>query len=753
MNVDQGLNSERGMPRRSTPVVSVIVPAYNSGLTLDLALESIFAQTFRDFEVVVIDDGSTDDTAARLARWADRVIVHRQTNHGPAHARNQGLRLSCGRLIAFLDADDVWLPRKLERQVAYFEQFPETGLSHTDAIVSSSPAAVLADMPDAVPLDTVGSAPRFQFGVLFHETHINTLTVMIRRDVLADVGTFDERREVHVEDWDLWLRIAARYPIGYVPVPLAVRRPAGAMSSAIEKTFRGQQLVIEKVAPLCGNACERHLGQPEICLHSRMHRLYSQLGYMRFWGGDAMGARHAFRQALALRPTDAGAWGYVGASWIGNRAISLIRRFRRLPEPITAGPGAEPKKRQNLVHDTAFRRARRAVTRKAHDTDHAITHATRRHSRVLFEAASPMSLAVFQPVLDRLERDARLQFWFTTCDPRWTPQAIFGGNGHRRIIPASRSSWMNFDAYINTDFWNTSWPRRSARRVHLFHGVAGKYDLDAPVGVAPVLAAYDCLMFPNRDRLSRYVEAGLVDADSPRAALVGYPKVDCLVDGTLDRRAIQRELGLDPSLPTVLYAPTWSAYSSLATMGDAVVDALCRLGVNVVVKLHDRSIDPGRRASLDWNTRLASRGGRVYLAQGPNASPYMFVADAMVTDHSSVGFEFMLLDRPLVVIDCPDLLEHARINRQKADLLRSAADVVGRADDLERIVSAALASPERHSDRRKMIANELFYCAGSATSRAVACIYDLLSLPTPDPRAVAEAHEFARSVPNLARTT
>jgi CDP-glycerol glycerophosphotransferase len=130
----------------------------------------------------------------------------------------------------------------------------------------------------------------------------------------------------------------------------------------------------------------------------------------------------------------------------------------------------------------------------------------------------------------------------------------------------------------------------------------------------------------------------------------------------------------------------------------------------------------------------------------------MFAADAMVTDHSSVGFEFMLLDRPIVVIDCPRLLEHARINRQKADLLRSAADVVGRAEDLERTVSAALASPDRHSDRRKAIASDLFYFAGSATSRAVACIYDLLSLPSPDPRAVAEAREYGGSVPNLART-
>ena len=84
--------------------------------------------------------------------------------------------------------------------------------------------------------------------------------------------------------------------------------------------------------------------------------------------------------------------------------------------------------------------------------------------------------------------------------------------------------------------------------------------LASSVDLAPTIAAFDCLMFANRDRRTRYVDAGLVPDDELAAALVGYPKVDCLVDGTLDRRAIQNALGLDPSLPTVLYAPTWSAH-------------------------------------------------------------------------------------------------------------------------------------------------------------------------------------------------
>ena len=113
------------------PEVSVIIPAYNAGRTIDAALQSVFAQTFRSFEVIVVDDGSTDDTAARLASWTDRVTCLRQTNRDRPHARNQALRASSGGLIAFLDADDVWLPRKLERQVAYFRRFPSAGLIHT----------------------------------------------------------------------------------------------------------------------------------------------------------------------------------------------------------------------------------------------------------------------------------------------------------------------------------------------------------------------------------------------------------------------------------------------------------------------------------------------------------------------------------------------------------------------------------------------------------------------------------------------
>jgi CDP-glycerol glycerophosphotransferase (TagB/SpsB family) len=296
-----------------------------------------------------------------------------------------------------------------------------------------------------------------------------------------------------------------------------------------------------------------------------------------------------------------------------------------------------------------------------------------------------------------------------------------------------------------------TWLPRRTRRMHFFHGVAGKYGLDAPVRIAPIVATFDRLMFPNRDRLRRYAEAGLIDADSAQAALIGYPKVDCLVDGSLNRSDTLRRAGADQSVPTVLYAPTWSPYSSLNTIGLEVIGALGRLGLNVIVKLHDRSYDRTRRGSggVDWRRSLQHECERhgARLVQDADASPWLHAADLLVTDHSSVGFEYMLLDRPIVVLDCPELIEKARVNPDKVSMLRSAAEVVRGANDLAPAVTAALGNPGEHRTERRHIADELFYCPGSATSRAVQTIYELLAIAQP---AVHSAKEPAAAVAGLA---
>jgi len=390
-----------------------------------------------------------------------------------------------------------------------------------------------------------------------------------------------------------------------------------------------------------------------------------------------------------------------------------------------------------LLHDTLFRRARNACVQSFHAADALVSRLRRPERRVLFEAASPLSLAVFKPVLERLQCDPRVEFWFTTDDSSWNADQTFRRAGIvERIVTPADVRWMKFDGYVNTDFWNTTWLNRRCRRVHLFHGVAGKYGLDAPVHIAPVVRSFDRIMFANQDRLQRYVEAGLVEGDGARAQLIGYPKADCLVDGSLNRCEIIHSLGLDPSRPTVLYAPTWSAFSSLNSIGAHLLPALASLNVNVIVKLHDRSFDPRSQSdsSVDWGRDFESicRAWGVHAVKDGDIARYLYVADALITDHSSAGFEFMLLDRPIVVIDSPELIQNARVAADKVQLLQNAA-IVARHDAhaIADAVSRALMDPTDKSAERVDAARRVFYRPGTATARAVECIYDLLELETP----------------------
>jgi glycosyltransferase involved in cell wall biosynthesis len=301
------------------PHVSVVIPVFNSAHLIGNALASVFAQTFRDFEVIVVDDGSEDqpELEAAIACWAARIRLVRQSNHGPGHARNTGLRLAAGDLVAFLDADDEWTPDKLARQVEYFRRHPETGLLHTRVIGETRPGSA------------VDGPPRQAFCELYHtDFFIQTLTVMIPRRVLEAVGGFDERREIHIEDWDLWLRIAARHPIGYLSEPLALHRHGGWMSRHIERTYAGQLLVIDKSRGLCQLACATHRAAPDACERRRLHVLHRDWGYSRREAGDARGARVQLARALAHAPLDWRTLALYLSTFSSQRWRSRLRQLR-----------------------------------------------------------------------------------------------------------------------------------------------------------------------------------------------------------------------------------------------------------------------------------------------------------------------------------------------------------------------------------------------------------------------------------------
>jgi glycosyltransferase involved in cell wall biosynthesis len=708
------------------PHVSVVIPVFNSARFIAGALRSVFAQTFTDFEVVVVDDGSEDRDALleALGEFSDRIRYVRQPNGGPAKARNTGVAHAAGSLVAFLDADDEWMPEKLARQVAYFNQFPETGLLHT-AVVHGTPDGAIA------------GPPRHAFCELFHtDFFIRTLTVMMPRSVFNELRGFDERREVHVEDWDLWLRIAARYPIGYIDEPLAFHRRGGLMSTQINRTYEAQLLVKEKSQALCLKACASHRTAPEACDRRRLHVLHRSWGHDLLQTGQRAAARRHLATALSFDRFDP--WTlrlylstFASERW-RSRARTLLSRHRLglTPTPVEA-PKPSP---ISLVHDTAYRRFRRGLIGRFHDFEDSVYSRTHSRKRLLFEAASPMSFTIFQPIYNRLQADPRVEIWFTSYGEVWKPEQIFGRYGiSHRVVTRSAAKWLKVDAYLNADFWDMTWLHRRTRRIHLFHGVAGKYGLDAPVELAATVAAFDCLMFINADRRRRYIDAGLVRDDEYAAPLIGYPKIDCLVDGSLDRVEIARSLSLDPNTPIVLYAPTWSPYSSLNEFGQAIIEGLAAEGLQVIVKLHDRSYDCRSRGSggIDWTARLAKyeKHPLIRVARQPDGSPFMVVADAMVSDHSSIAFEYMLLDRPLVVVDRPELIEQARINVEKVRQLRQAAFVVRDPDQLVATIVESLHRPRQLSEERTRIANSLFYKPGTATERALAHIYRNLNLP------------------------
>lgn len=383
----------------------------------------------------------------------------------------------------------------------------------------------------------------------------------------------------------------------------------------------------------------------------------------------------------------------------------------------------------------------RRITPVVHRLDHAIGRLrTERH--VLVEMRTPVCKAILSPIADVLAAQAEIFVWYTSEYPSRIAPIV----PHGHFLHQNQVEWRRFDLYLNADPWAPARVRRCARRMNFFHGVAGKYDLDNPSGLPMGFETYDRVAFINRDRLTRYLDAGVVSPS--QAALVGYPKLDRLVNGGWNGDEIRRSLGFDHDRPVVLYAPTYSSASSLHVAGEAIVRALAEAGLSVLVKLHDRSLDPDPRYNdgIDWRTRFRAleRPGHIRLVESADVCPLMAAADALVTDHSSVGFEFLVVDRPLLVFDAPDLVRAARINPAKVVQLRSAATVVSTTSALQAAALAALRDPTRGSETRRRVAEDMFFEPGGATARAVELACELLERPASAQASSAAACEVPR---------
>ena len=361
-------------------------------------------------------------------------------------------------------------------------------------------------------------------------------------------------------------------------------------------------------------------------------------------------------------------------------------------------------------------------------------HLTRRgeYRRVLFNARTPMNYAMLAPVHRAMAADPRVEFYFTASEaPERASDILREAGPDARLISPRRAALLRFDAYVAADLLWLTLPR-GVPRVQIFHGVAGKYahDYDTPTRS---MREWDRHFFINERRMRNFAASGAIDDGTAR--LIGMPKVDCLVDGSLHRRAILEGLGLDTDRPTVLYAPTWSAASSLVRLGVDFVSKLAAGPWNLIVKLHDRLRDPRPFYSggRDWGLALdtALRGTRARLATGADICPYLVAADVMITDHSSAGFEYLLLDRPLVRIHVEDLIASSNTNPEYVDLLRAASTSAADAAEALHAVECSLNDPGRLSATRTAVARDLFYRPGTATLRAARELYSLMELDCP----------------------
>jgi glycosyltransferase involved in cell wall biosynthesis len=250
--------------------ISVIIPTYNRAREVGAAVDSALAQTRPALEIIVVDDGSTDETPDVLARYGDGIRVVRQNNQGVAAARNAGIAVARGDLLAFLDSDDVWRPRNLELQAARIEADPGLGLVHCG--VNFSDTGIRLDGMQGSLASEILRLDRTV--IVAHGSGI-----MVPRRVVEDVGGFDTRMRVS-EDWDFCYRVATRYRIGFVAEVLVLHtRHATGLQNDIARMEHGMLLALEKAfSDPAFQPLRRHT-------YGRLHRILSGCYFeQRRWG-------------------------------------------------------------------------------------------------------------------------------------------------------------------------------------------------------------------------------------------------------------------------------------------------------------------------------------------------------------------------------------------------------------------------------------------------------------------------------------
>lgn len=317
------------------PLVSVIIPTYNSQDYIREAVDTVLKQTYANLEIIIVDS-STDDTKQALERYGEKVRYFYQEPKGVSAARNFGLRQARGSLVAFQDADDRWLPGRIEAQILALRHFPDAALVFSDYAMFDHSGVIL---PSAC-------WPHFKiwleehrvtegdlaYGQLYWELMlgncIGTCAVLAAKDVLEEFGGFDETFKT-CEDLDLWLRVSTKHSFLYIDKVLAEYRVHSSGLSGAQDT-RDMTWALDRA-----RVREKHLRADLVPqdLRSRVERLQGkdcwELGIACLDRGDRPLARTLFSMGLRYRPFDIRTWLYIGFSILPNSFIAIGKRMKR----------------------------------------------------------------------------------------------------------------------------------------------------------------------------------------------------------------------------------------------------------------------------------------------------------------------------------------------------------------------------------------------------------------------------------------
>jgi len=336
----------------AAPLVSVVVPTYNRVQCLDHAIESVLGQTYPEVEVIVVDDGSTDDTPVAITRWADnpRVRYIRQENRGVSSARNTGFANSRGAYVALLDSDDVWEPWKLDLQVAAMERFPDVGMTWTDMDAIDSAGRLVHReylrkmysvwnevtleelFTQAVPLAGIAPAlaekvtgKTFYSGDVFSTmvlgNIVHTSTVVLRRSRLDQVGGFDEAFRYGGEDYDYHLRTCKLGPVGFLDL-VTIKYTVGNLDALSNNGLElAEGFLMTLTRTLQQDRAQIHL--PESRINWALADAHGWLGKELLQRGKPGAAKHLLT-SLRRRPSQLRTVKLLGLSMMPSWALDVL---------------------------------------------------------------------------------------------------------------------------------------------------------------------------------------------------------------------------------------------------------------------------------------------------------------------------------------------------------------------------------------------------------------------------------------------